>query len=155
WLGKCHACHVGAGHATGDWILFTDADCWLTPGVIARALQVAEREGVDHVTLTPGFNSPRLGARAYHLAFLITLADWFAGVNRDKPKAHLGMGAFNLMRADIYRACGGYEALRLTVVDDIKLGLLVRRAGGRTRAFIGGDDVECHWGVTVPSMIKI
>ena len=36
WLGKCHACHVGASAATGDWILFTDADCWLKPDVIAR-----------------------------------------------------------------------------------------------------------------------
>lgn len=41
------------------------------------------------------------------------------------------------------------------MVDDIKLGQLIRRVGGRTRAFIGGDDVECHWGVTVPSMIRI
>ena len=67
----------------------------------------------------------------------------------------MGIGAFNLVRTSSYRACGGYEALRLTVVDDIKLGLLLRRAGSRTRAFLGGADVECHWGTTIPSMIKI
>ena len=39
WLGKCHACHLGASAATGEWILFTDADCWLKPDVIARALR--------------------------------------------------------------------------------------------------------------------
>jgi len=66
-------------------------------------------------------------------------------VNRDRPKAYLGMGAFNLVRAAAYRQCGGYEALRLTVLDDVKLGLLLRRAGKRTRGFIGGDDTECHW----------
>src|SRR5262245_11560923 len=49
WLGKCHACHVGACAATGDWILFTDADCWLTADMIARAVRQAEREGVDHI----------------------------------------------------------------------------------------------------------
>jgi hypothetical protein len=76
-------------------------------------------------------------------------------VNRDRPGAFLGMGAFNLVRADAYRACGGYAALRLTVLDDVKLGLLLRRAGKRTRGFIGGDDTECHWGTTVRSMIAV
>ena len=155
WLGKCHACHVGASAATGEWILFTDADCWLKPDVIARALRVADREQADHITLTPGVAAETLGARAWHLAFLSRLASWISGVNRDRSNAYLGLGAFNLVRASAYRECGGYEALRLTILDDVKLGLLLHRAGKRTRAFIGGDDVECHWGTTVPGMIKI
>jgi hypothetical protein len=40
-------------------------------------------------------------------------------------------------------------------LDDVKLGLLLRRAGKRTRGFIGGDDVECHWGATLLAMIKV
>lgn len=155
WLGKCHACHVGASAATGDWILFTDADCWLKPDVIARAVRVAERESADHVTMSPGTVLESTFTRAWYLLFLTGLAGWMAGVNRDRPKSHVGIGAFNLVRSDAYRQCGGYEALRLTVVDDIKLGLLLRRAGKRTRAFLGGDDVECHWGKTVGSMVKI
>jgi glycosyltransferase involved in cell wall biosynthesis len=155
WLGKCHACHVGASAAQGEWILFTDADCWLKPDVLARALTVAQGERVDHVTLTPGVAPETHSAEAWHLAFLISLANWFSGVNRDRPKAYMGMGAFNLVRTSAYRECGGYEALRLTVVDDLKLGLLLRRTGKRTRAFIGGDDAECHWGTTALSMIKI
>jgi hypothetical protein len=43
----------------------------------------------------------------------------------------------------------------LTVLDDVRLGLLLRRAGKRTRGFIGGDDVECYWGTTVRGMIRI
>jgi hypothetical protein len=155
WLGKSHACYLGASVATGDWLLFGDADCWLKPDVIARALRVAARDAADHITLTPGVAAETLGAKGCHLAFLGSLAKWIAGVNRDRPGAHLGIGAFNLVRAPAYRACGGYEALRLTIVDDIKLGLLLHRAGSRTRAFLGGADVECHWGTTVPSMIKI
>jgi glycosyltransferase involved in cell wall biosynthesis len=155
WLGKCHACHVGASAATGDWILFTDADCWLKPDVIARALAVSHRERADHLTLTPGVLPETLGAEAWHLAFLMSLANWISGVNRDRPGAHLGMGAFNLVRADAYRACGGYEALRLTVLDDVRLGLLIARAGRRTRAFLGTGDVECHWGTTMRHMIDV
>jgi hypothetical protein len=37
----------------------------------------------------------------------------------------------------------------------VKLGLLLRRAGKRTRAFIGGDDVECHWGRTAWGTVKL
>jgi cellulose synthase/poly-beta-1,6-N-acetylglucosamine synthase-like glycosyltransferase len=155
WLGKSHACHVGATAATGDWLLFTDADCWLKPDVIARALWLAAREAADHVTLTPHVVAETIGARAWHLAFLGSLASWIAGVNRDRPGAHLGIGAFNLVRTSAYRACGGYAALRLTVVDDIKLGLLLHRAGSRTRAFLGAGDVECHWGTTVSRMFTI
>ena len=87
--------------------------------------------------------------------FLTSFLNWFSGVNRDRPKSYLGLGAFNLVRTAAYRQCGGYEALRLTVVDDVKLGLLLRRAGKRTRAFLGVDDVECHWGTTVGSMVKL
>ena len=155
WLGKCHACHVGASAATGDWILFTDADCWLKPDVITRALRVAERDGADHITLVSGLAAGSVGLKASHLMFLISLANWFSGVNRDRPRSFMGIGAFNLVRAAAYRQCGGYEALRLTVVDDMKLGLLLRRAGKRTRGFIGGGDVECHWGTTAWSTVKI
>jgi glycosyltransferase involved in cell wall biosynthesis len=155
WLGKCHACHVGAGAATGDWILFTDADCWLKPDVIARALLVAERDQADHVTLVSGLDGGSVGLEASHLLFLISLANWISGVNRDRSKSYLGIGAFNLVRTAAYRQCGGYETLRLTVVDDVKLGLLLRRAGKRTRAFIGGDDVECHWGRTAWGTVKL
>ncbi|HTG43394.1 MAG TPA: glycosyltransferase family 2 protein [Verrucomicrobiae bacterium] len=155
WLGKCHALHLGAQSAVGEWLLFTDADCWLKPDVLARALTVAEKDGVDHITLTPGVAPEYLAAEAWHIAFLITVVDWIARVNQDKPQAHFGIGAFNLIRTTVYRRCGGHEALRLTVLEDIKLGKLVRKAGGRTRAFIGGDDVECHWGVTLSQMIKI
>lgn len=155
WLGKCHACHVGASSATGEWILFTDADCWLEQNLIARAVQTAEREGADHITLTAGTAAESLAVRAWHLLFLTSLLNWISGVNQDRPKSHVGFGAFNLVRANAYRACGGYEALRLTVLDDVRLGLLVRRAGKRTRAFLGASDVQCDWGTTLASMVRI
>jgi glycosyltransferase involved in cell wall biosynthesis len=157
WLGKCHACYVGARAAMNEWILFTDADCWLKPDLVERAVRLAETEQVDHVTLTSGLadSSMTPGLRAAHVAFLLSIANWFSGVNRDRPRAYIGIGAFNLVRAAAYRQCGGYEALRLTVLDDVKLGLLLSRADKRTRAFIGANDVECHWGRNVGSMIKV
>lgn len=155
WLGKCHACHLGAGMARGEWLLFTDADCWLKPDVLQRALLLADRDAADHVTLAPGTDIASAGTRAWYLLFLISILSWFAGVNRDRPRAHAGIGAFNLVRSKVYRQSGGHEALRLTVLDDVKLGLLVRRAGKRSRAFLGVHDVECHWGGTLSAMVKV
>jgi glycosyltransferase involved in cell wall biosynthesis len=73
WLGKCHACHAGASAVTGDWILFADADCWLRPDGIARALLLAERDGADHLTMSPGTVMESIGVRARHLLFLTSL----------------------------------------------------------------------------------
>ncbi|MCC7374464.1 MAG: glycosyltransferase family 2 protein [Verrucomicrobiales bacterium] len=155
WLGKCHACHVGARAARGEWILFTDADCWSKPDLLCRALRVAAREQADHVTLTAGTAVAGPGLHAGSVLFHLSLANWISGVNRDLPNSYLGIGAFNLVRAEAYRQCGGYEALRLTVLDDVRLGLLLRRAGKRTRAFLGGDDVEAHWGTWLWNVVGI
>jgi glycosyl transferase family 2 len=155
WIGKCHACHVGAEAATGDWILFTDADCRLRPDVVARALAVAARERADHVSLTPAPIDPTLGAKVWYLVFGASVANWISAANRDVKDGHFSVGAFNMVRASTYRACGGYEALRLTIMDDVRLSLLVRRAGGRTRVYLGGDDVLCHWATSVGDAIRL
>ena len=77
-----------------------------------------------------------------------------AGVNRDDPGAYLGVGAFNLIRADAYRAAGGHEPLRMEVVDDVKLGLLVRRAGRRSRVYFAPRDADADWCPGAWAMVK-
>src|SRR4051812_50115897 len=74
WLGKSHACHVGASAATGDWILFTDADCWLKPDEIARAVQLAARDGADHVATFPGLDLKSAAARARYILLLTSIS---------------------------------------------------------------------------------
>jgi hypothetical protein len=155
WLGKTHALHVGSQAATGDWLLFTDADCLLHHEVVARALRVAARDGVDHIALTPAPIAATTSGYAWHYVFLAGLIDWFARANTDRPGGYVGFGAFNLVRASTHRAFGGHEALRLTVLDDVRLGLLVRRAGGRCRGFLGGRDIRCDWGRTLGQGIRL
>ncbi len=155
WIGKCHACHTGAAAAAGAWILFTDADCRLAPDVVARALGAAASERADQVAVTPAPIDPTLGARAWYLVFGASVANWISAANRDLAGGHFGIGAFNMVRASTYRASGGYEALRLTIVDDVRLALLIRRAGGRSRIFVGGNDILCRWATTVRDAIRL
>ena len=62
--------------------------------------------------------------------------------------SYVGVGAFNLVRRSAYVQCGGHTAIRLDVLDDVKLGKLIKHAGlkqdvldageGSARAVAGG-----------------
>lgn len=158
WVGKCHALYVGSRLATGEWLLFTDGDIWLAPDVVARALRQAAADGADHLALTPHLRPPQGGGGLLYQACLLPLAVSMGVMadlaNRDHPRAFVGIGAFNLIRRARYDAVGGHEALRLEVVDDMKLGALVRRSGARTRVYVGDDDVQCEWARDVPGIVR-
>ena len=57
----------------------------------------------------------------------------------------IGIGAFNLVRAAVYRAVGGFEAQRFQVLDDVRLGVEIKRAGFRPRIVFGRDLIRIHW----------
>jgi glycosyltransferase involved in cell wall biosynthesis len=156
WLGKCHAMHVGAHYASGEWLLFTDGDVWLAPDVAARAIAAAKAMGVDHITLAPAQHmaeNQKPGAlfQSCMLMFHLAINVHLGRANRDRPNSMAGIGAFNLIRKDIYQKIGGHESLRLEVADDMKLGLLVRRANpmGKSRVLLAEDAVECDWAGSV------
>jgi len=148
WLGKTHGLHLGAARATSPWLLFTDADVWMRPGVVAKAMELVGKEGVEHVCLFPSTAPPEkrsLVGDAFVLTFGVMLIDVMSRVNTDDPHGAAGVGAFNLVRADLYRSFGGHEPLRLEIADDMMLGVLVRRGGGRTRALLAQQDLECDY----------
>jgi hypothetical protein len=154
WLGKPHACQLGARRATGDWILFIDADVRVGPDVIARAVAQAERRKVDHVCLLPGEERTTMAVRTALINFFLAMLVFAGRANRDRRFSFIGVGAFNLVRAGAYRAIGGHESLRLEVIDDLKLGWLLRRAGYRSRVYGAPDDVEVRWAPTVPDLVR-
>ncbi len=155
WLGKCHACHLGAQASQGDWILFADADSWMSPDLIARALQTAEREGVEHVSLAPALAGTAGLGRAVALAMCIGLLKEAASVNRGRKGAYIGLGAFNMVNKRAYEAIGGHEALRMEVVDDIRLGFLLEQHGFKTRVLFALNDLEVAWIQSLPSFYKV
>lgn len=131
WLGKNHACAEGARRATGEWILFTDGDVVFAPDALRRALGVALPRRLGHLTLVPGLVAPGFAERAFVTAFAALLSPsariW--ELPRAGTRAFFGVGAFNLVRRDAYERAGGHQRLAMEVVDDVKLGLLLRRSG--------------------------
>src|SRR3954451_14877336 len=58
---------------------------------------------------------------------------------------HMGVGAFNLVRRHVYEAVGTYERLRMEVLDDMKLGKVIKKAGFAQRNVFGEDLISVHW----------
>jgi cellulose synthase/poly-beta-1,6-N-acetylglucosamine synthase-like glycosyltransferase len=147
WLGKTHAMWTAANQATGDWLLFTDADVLFKPESLRRALAYAETERADHVVLFPQMIMKGPGEfmmiAFFQTMFVFGHRPW--KVADPATRDHMGVGAFNLVRRSVYEAVGTYEALRMEVVDDMKLGKVVKNAGFAQRNAFGGDLISIHW----------
>src|SRR4051812_23850727 len=105
WLGKNHALAEGSTHATGDWILFTDADIHFTPGTLQRAVAYARAQTIDHLAAVPRLTERGqwLGicVNAFSFAFTCGILPW--RIPDPRSRAHGGVGAFNLVRTSTYR----------------------------------------------------
>jgi GT2 family glycosyltransferase len=160
WLGKSHACASGAAASTGRWILFTDGDVLFAPGALRAAVAFAEAHRLGHLVAMPRLLSGHLLERAFLACFAAACGYAFRpwGLRRPGTAGFAGVGAFNLVRRDAYLAIGGHLPLRLEVVDDVKLGLLLRRSGFPQGAVESGGLVSVRWqhglAATVRGLVK-
>ena len=148
WLGKTHAMWQAALHATGNWILFTDADVKLRPDALRRAIAYAEEVKADHLVLFPTHALKTVGENmaiaGFQMLFVFGHRPW--KVSDPKAKDTMGLGSFNLLRRSVYESVGTFRALRLAVVDDIKLGELVKTRGFVQYTVLGPGLLDLHWG---------
>jgi glycosyltransferase involved in cell wall biosynthesis len=155
WLGKVHAMWSAANQASGEWLLFTDADVLFRPDVLTRALAYAEAGPADHVVLFPRMimHSPgeRMMIAFFQTLFVFGHRPW--KVADPKTKDHMGVGAFNLIRRRVYDAVGTYQALRFEVLDDMKLGKIVKNAGYAQRNVYGEDLISLRWAKGAMGMV--
>lgn len=156
WLGKVHAMWKAAREATGDWLLFTDADVIFRADALHRALTYAERERADHVVLFPTMVMHTMGERMmmafFQSQFIFAHRPW--KVADPKSRDAVGVGAFNLVRRSVYESIGTYAALRMAVLDDMMLGEGVKRGGFRQRCVFGRDLLRLRWVVGALGMVR-
>jgi glycosyltransferase involved in cell wall biosynthesis len=148
WLGKTHAMALAAEQATGEWLLFTDADVLFHPDALRRALGYAVWSNADHMVLLPTILLQSPGERMM-VSFLQVIAVWalrpWGVADPLARRDSIGVGAFNLIRREVYDALGGWEALRMEVLEDVTLGRRVKAGGFAQRAALGLDLVRVRW----------
>jgi chlorobactene glucosyltransferase len=136
WLGKPHALWLGARAATGEILLFVDADVRYDSRTLREAVSLLEARQADFVSLLP-----RLEAEGFweNVLMPFVIGAFYGGpgflANRPRPRwIALGGGAGNLIRRSAYETAGGHEALKASVIDDVALALAAKRAGFRACA---------------------
>jgi glycosyltransferase involved in cell wall biosynthesis len=133
WLGKNHALQYGADRSRGEWLLFADADIVFDPTVLKRAILYTQANQLDHLTAWPDIYARSWLMKSFLATFSIVLFMFVRVWSLRNPKstAHIGVGAFNLVRAEAYRAIGGHTSIRMRPDDDLKLGKILKMAGFR------------------------
>jgi len=156
WLGKTHALQKGYETSSSEWLLFTDADVRFQPDVLRRAITLAEQYNLDHLTLVcnvemHGFWEKTL-LTFFGLAF--HLSTDAHSVSNPNSRAYVGIGAFQLLRRTAYEATGTHRRLAMEVVDDMKLGKLVKQSGFRSCVAIAQDFVSVRWHAGARNVIR-
>jgi cellulose synthase/poly-beta-1,6-N-acetylglucosamine synthase-like glycosyltransferase len=155
WLGKNHALQYGADRASGEWLLFTDADIVFQPTALRRAIGHATTTGLDHLAIGPMTHMPGwlLQAMVATFCYLFSLFAKPWNASNPRSKAHIGIGAFNLVRADVFRAVGGMRPVAMRPDDDLKLGKLLKQCGHRQEFLSGRDMISVEWYRSVSELV--
>lgn len=156
WLGKTNAMQRGASETFAPWILFTDGDVVFAPGALRRAVAYAEGQGIDHLVAMPDAIAVGLGERMFMALFALMFSVKFPNwrVDDRNSRAYTGVGAFNLVRAEAFRAIGGFRRVALSVDDDVRLGQALKYAGYRAKVVDGKSEVSVRWHVGLWGMVR-
>jgi chlorobactene glucosyltransferase len=147
WLGKHWACHQLAQASRGELLLFTDADTWHEHYALRDSIAALLQEGVDLLTAFPHEQVITWGEKLTVpvIAFApfsfvpVFLARWLGF-----SSMVITIGQFMLFRRSAFEAIGGYEAVRLHPLDDVKFGRRILRHGFQWLLVDGTHHVHCR-----------
>jgi len=155
WLGKPHALQKAYEASSGEWLVFTDADVRFKPDALRRVVHLVRERGLDHLSLLGDVD--RSG---FWDTVLITffgmgfqLATDLYQVSNPNSRAYVGVGAFQMVKRSAYEAVGGHRRLAMEVIDDMKLGKLLKQGGFRSGVGVAQDAVSVEWHMGLKNLV--
>ena len=147
WLGKNHAMHVASGQATGDLLLFTDGDIIYEPAAVEIAVRHFVRHKLQHLCLLPKMIPGSVFENAvvtfFGLAFAVGMQLHL--IRTRWPLSYAGVGAFNLVDTTFYRSLGGHKLIAMDILDDVKLGKMIKKNGGKSDFQLAPKLLSVRW----------
>ena len=140
WVGKNWACHNLAQIASGEVLVFTDADTVWQPGALDSILALRRRLDVELLSVVPQSTRLPLGARLLTPlveTIYFSLIPWPL-LTLDRFAKGAAHGALMAFSREGYNLCGGHELARGQILEDVWLARATQAAGGRSRVVYGG-----------------
>lgn len=128
WLGKCNAMQHGAAVATGEYLLFTDADILHVPGCFATVLDELQRNAYDFISLLPRCENISLWENINIPIYFFGVAKLLAtpGLENSDSSDAVASGALMLIKTRVFREIGGFQDVKAEMLDDVGLARLLK-----------------------------
>ena len=140
WTGKAWACQSGGAVATGDILLFLDADVRFSPDAIS-SLVYSYNQHKCVISVQPYHKTEKHYEQFSFFFNLIQIAGNGTSIRFTQESAGL-YGPVILIDTDTYRAIDGHLAAKKSIVDDVALGEKLRQMGFPYKLFLGGKNIS-------------
>lgn len=134
WVGKVHACHQLQQAASGDYLMFVDADINFSPEAFTQSLALLQKTQAKSLSGFPAFEvAPFLSKLLvpmqhfvvfFHLPLPLANYTTFSAATA----AH---GAWMLFDRKTYEAIGGHRGVHSSLVEDVHISREIKKAGHR------------------------
>ena len=147
WMGKNWACMEGYKKATGELLLFTDADTTHAKNVISLAVAHLSSLNLDALSVIPKMLTFDFWTKITLPMISTFLHTRFSALNVNNPKKKTGyfFGSFFILKKKTYEDVGMHEGVKHEIIEDGALGKKVKEAGHKMRMVRGEHLVDAVW----------
>src|SRR4030042_2172237 len=131
WLGKCNAMNYGLLKATGQYIIFTDADVIHKPGCFISAITEFEKNRYDFLSLFPSPVIKPFWENVIIPMYISGISQLMSTTGIEDPDTDdaVGTGAFMLVKKEALENNGGLDSIKGGMADDLALAKKIKRCG--------------------------
>jgi glycosyltransferase involved in cell wall biosynthesis len=147
WVGKNWACMEGYKKATGELLLFTDADTKHANSVISLAVSHLLSLELDALTVIPRMLCLDVITKITLPMISTFLHTRFSALRVNDKSKNTGyfFGSFFIIKKTTYDLVGTHEGVRQELIEDGALGKKVKESGFKMRMVRGEHLIDAIW----------